>query len=340
MVRERAAYLATNSNNGYANLQAYRAAQGALENTIAKARERGGRVYAGMAWNWGPSFKIGYTPMYALLSENQLPAVAYLYHTMALTADVMSRFNDSQPSQYRLFNIRTFILPAKYQLPPFLTLRDRTGGFQVFDTPANGYFDVVDVPASVRIAKDTFFDVNDRWMQGDWLAHNQYLRLNLGEALRGGNAKPALPRLDAGTSLPPAPAAPPLSAGAVAGEWQNGEVYQAKLEAHRPAFALFRMTWHPGWKVYVDGEVVETVMLSPGFIGAPVTAGSHQVKCRYEPGWWKVWMALGGIVITVGVGVGERRFGFWIGPGSDGSDSGGPVTRPSRVRGQTRTAPV
>jgi hypothetical protein len=300
MVRERAAYLAINDAHGHANLQAYAAVKDALDSTLAKAREKGGRVYAGMAWNWGPSFKIGYTPVYALLSENQLPEVAYLYHTMAMTADVMSRFNDANPVHYRLFNIRSFLLPAKYQLPSFLTLRDRYGPFQVFDTPASGYFDVVDVPASVRIDKTTFFDVNDRWMQGDWLANNQYLRLDLRDSLT-----PALPRLDATASLPAAPSAPPP--GTVLSESQTGEVYRAELEARRPAFVLFRMTWHPNWNVYVDGKAVETIMLSPGFVGAPVSSGSHWVECRYEPGWWKIWMALAGIVVAVLIGVVERR---------------------------------
>ena len=300
MVRERAAYLAINDNHGHANLQAYAAVKDALDSTLAKARERGGRAYAGMAWNWGPSFKIGYTPVYALLSENQLPEVAYLYHTMALTADVMSRFNDGNPAQYRLFNIRSFLLPSKYQLPAFLTPRDRYGPFQVFDTPATVYFDVVDVPASVRIGKDTFFDVNDRWMQGDWLANNQYLRLDLDDRVT-----PALPRIDAATSLPAAPSA--ASPGKVTSESQTGEVYRAGVEAQRPAFVVFRMTWHPCWKVYVDGKAVETVMLSPGFVGAPVSRGSHHVECRYEPGWWKIWMALGGAAVAVLIGVLERR---------------------------------
>lgn len=320
MMRERAGYLATNDRNGHANLQAYAAAKGALDSTIAQARERGGRVYAGMAWNWGPSFRIGYTPMYAFLSESQVPEVAYLYHTMALTADVMSRFNDGDPTQYRLFNIRTFILPARYTLPPFLTLRGSTAEFQVFDTPANGYFDVVDVPASVGVNKDTFFAVNDRWMQSDWRINSQYLLLDLPD-VRHPSIVPALPRLDASASLPVAPSARP--AGVVASESQEGETYRAKLEAQRPAFALFRMTWHPGWKVYVDGKAVESVMLSPGFVGTPVAAGSHQIQCRYEPGWWKVWMALGGLIATAIVAIAERRFR---------SDAFG-FTGPCRARG-------
>jgi len=299
MVRERAAYLAVNDRNGHENLRAYQADRAALDAILAKAREKGGRAYAGMAWNWGPSFKIGFTPVYAFLSEAGVPAVAYLYHTMALTADVMSRFDDSKEVQYRLFNIRSFLLPAKYRLPEFLTFRDRAGPLQIYDTPAAGYFDVVDVPAAARINKDTFFDLNDRWMHGDWLANQQYLRLDLRDGVQ-----PALPRVEAGSSLPAAPvSAPP---GRVVNEWQRDEVYAARVEAQRPAFVLFRMTWHSCWKVYVDGKGVETAMLSPGFVGAPIAAGSHEVECRYEPGWWKIWMALGGVIAAAAMGFSER----------------------------------
>jgi hypothetical protein len=172
---------------------------------------------------------------------------------------------------------------------------------QVFDTPASGYFDVVDVPASVRVAKDNFFDLNDRWLQG-WLANDQYLRLDWQD-----RATPPLPRIDAATSLPAAPPAttPPGTASA---ESQTGEVYRARLEVMRPAFVLFRMTWHPDWHVYVDGKAMETVMLSPGFVGAAVAAGSHRVECRYQPGFWKIWMAFGGIMATLLIGVLERRW--------------------------------
>ena len=299
MVRERAAYLAVNSRNGHENLRAYQADRAAVDTILTKAREKGGRAYAGMAWNWGPSFKIGFTPMYAFLSEAQVPAVAYLYHTMALTADVMSKFDDGKAIQYRLFNIRSFLLPAKYQLPEFLTFRDRAGPLQIYDTPAAGYFDVVDVPASAKIDKETFFDLNDRWMHGDWLVHNQYLRLDLRDGVQ-----PALTRVDAGSPLPAAPVS--QSPGRVINEWQREEVYSARLEGQRPAFLLFRMTWHPCWKVYVDRKPVETVMVSPGFLGAPIAAGSHEVECRYEPGSWKLWLAFAGLIAAAAMGVSER----------------------------------
>jgi len=92
-----------------------------------------------------------------------VPAVAFLYHSMALTGDVMVRFDEMDPTHYLLFNIRSVIAPAEgVALPPFLAPRERIGPFRIFDAPGVGYFDVVDAPFAVHTTRDNFYDVNDR----------------------------------------------------------------------------------------------------------------------------------------------------------------------------------
>jgi hypothetical protein len=48
-------------------------------------------------------------------------------------------------------------------------------------------------------------------------------------------------------------------------------------------------------------------MLSPGFAGVPVPAGRHTVLFRYQPGSWKLWMALGGVLAVLAMSLAERR---------------------------------
>jgi hypothetical protein len=48
-------------------------------------------------------------------------------------------------------------------------------------------------------------------------------------------------------------------------------------------------------------------MLSPGFIGVPVTTGRHSLLFRYEPGNWKLWMALAGVLAVLLMALAERR---------------------------------
>jgi len=71
--------------------------------------------------------------------------------------------------------------------------------------------------------------------------------------------------------------------GAVVANRQNGQVYEADVEVSRAANLVFRMSWHPNWKVLVDGMARPTVMLAPGFVGAALEPGRHQVVCRYQP---------------------------------------------------------
>jgi hypothetical protein len=161
---------------------------------------------------------------------------------MALTSDLLLSFDERNPANYRLFDIRSFLVPAgtKYPVPAFLKPGPVFGRFQIFDTPANGYFDLAD--------------------------------------------------------------------GRIVSASQSGEAYRAEFETPHPAPVLFKMTWHSNWKAYIDGRPSETTMLSPGFVGIPAPAGHHALLVRYEPGTWKLWMALGGILAVLLMAVAERRF--------------------------------
>ena len=66
------------------------------------------------------------------------------------------------------------------------------------------------------------------------------------------------------------------------------------------------MTWHPDWKAWIDGQPRDTAMLSPGFVGVPAPAGRHTLLLRYQPGDWKLWMALAGVLAVLGLASWER----------------------------------
>src|SRR5579883_599752 len=179
-LRERAANLQRNSVWGHQNLESNTAAANDVDRALDYARRRGGRAFAGLAATWGSKCTIGSIPFYAHLSTAQIPAVGFLYHSMALAGDVMLRFNDGSPDQYRLFNIRTVIAPAElsFQPPRLLQPRERFGNLQTYDAPGGGYFDLVDVLAAVKTDRRNFYDVNDRWLQSNWPAAHIHLLLD------------------------------------------------------------------------------------------------------------------------------------------------------------------
>jgi hypothetical protein len=305
MVRERLVYLQQNEAWGRRTLQAYDTDRPDLNAAIAAAKSRGGRAYAGLAAGWGGQFKVGDAPVYAFLSTSQVPAVAFLYHSMALTGDVMLRFNDHAAAQYRLFNIKTAIAPVNWPLLPraVAAAGARFGRFQLYYTPGNGYFDLVDAGAAVLTTRRNFYDINSRWLESDWVDKQTHLLLDFGEGAPAG-----LQRVEAGAMLPFI-AAPPPSAGTVRAEQQNGEDYGAEIDVVRQSYLLFKMAWHPNWKAYVDGQAQPVVTLSPGFSAVGVTPGHHRVEFRYEPGWGKPLLALGGILAVVLIWLRGRQIG-------------------------------
>jgi uncharacterized membrane protein len=305
MVRERGTYLAQNAAWGRRNLAAYHTEQRDIEASIAEARQRGGRAYAGLAAGWGAQFKVGDVPFYAFLSEAQVPAVAFLYHSMGLAGDVMVRFNDRNAAQYRLFNIRTVIAPVSPTppSPDLLAPRQRFGRFQTYEAPGGGYFDLIDVTAAVKTTARNFYDINDRWLSSAWPAQHTHLLLDWRH-----DAPPGIPRIEPEAALPAILSGAPL-AGSVLREQDRYQDYRAECDILRPTYVLFKMAWHPNWKAYVDGIAQPVAMVSPGFSAVSVPAGRHRVEFRYEPGAAKLALAFAGIFIVLLLGLFGQRIG-------------------------------
>jgi hypothetical protein len=200
----------------------------------------------------------------------------------------MLRFDERDPAHYRLFNVRSLLAPAGSVPPDFLKPEASMGRFQVWSAPGSGYFDVVDVTDARPTTRESFYEISDAWLHGDGFANGRYLRLDF-----HGEAATDLPQV-------PAESGPP---GRVVSE----RYFEATVEASRPAFVLFRMTWHPNWQVSVDGRPVKTAMLTPGFLGVPVAAGTHEIAARYEPGNGKILMAVGGLAAVVLLCLAEWR---------------------------------
>ena len=160
--------------------------------------------------------------------------------------------------------------------------------FQVFDAPGGGYFDLVDVAAAVATNRRNFYDVNDRWLASGWPSRRTHLLLDwIGSAPAGG------PRIAPDAPLPFLASGAP-DPGSVSGSSRAARDYRAECDVLRPAYALFKMTWHPNWQAYVDGRPQPSVMLSPGFSGVAVAPGHHTVEFRYQ-------------ARAVETGVGDRR---------------------------------
>jgi hypothetical protein len=61
---------------------------------------------------------------------------------------------------------------------------------------------------------------------------------------------------------------------------------------------ILKQTFHPGWRITVDGTSVTPIITFPFFIGIPVAAGTHEIVAAYQPSAIKV-LLLGAEFLTV-----------------------------------------
>ncbi|MGA1996204.1 MAG: hypothetical protein ABSH45_10540, partial [Bryobacteraceae bacterium] len=199
---DRMAYMRGDLTIGLENRASLENHQREIDMALDSVNARGGRAFAGLNSTWGRQFVLGYTCMDHLLNGFHVPAVSFLFHAMSLPSDIMVHFDETRPVEYRLFNVRSVIAPTlRTNQPDFLKLRDDLGTMRVWDAPGTGYFEVVDVAGAVAVNRESFFDVNDRWLHSRWLDNGQYLWLDF-----FGGAPAGLPRISASRDLPDPPA--------------------------------------------------------------------------------------------------------------------------------------
>jgi hypothetical protein len=297
---ERNGFLAQGAEWGRQNLAAHALQAGDVERAMAEAKSNPGRTFAGLAGDWGRDFRVGSVPVFGLLATHGEPAIGMLYHAMALTADITVRFNEWRPDHYRLFNVSMLLADPSRRVADFLRPAGRHGPVQAYHAPGGGYFDLVRVPYSARTTRSGFYDINDAWLQSDWVEKRQHIRLDF-----DARVMPELPRLNSTATLPALEAAQGL--GEIRGEVRSGEVYSAEVRAAEACYLLFKMTYHPNWKVLVNGEPRATVALSPGMLGVALTPGQYRVECRYEPEVWRMPLLAAGLLGGLLLLLGERR---------------------------------
>src|SRR5437867_3187824 len=281
VLKERRIFLHENTEWSRINLAALNSQEEHIAAAVSTLQTAPGRTYSGLAATWGNQFRVGSVPFHGILSVHHIPALSFLYHAMAQTSDVMVWFDEMNPAHYRLFNVSTVVAPSTRAAPPFLTAKSSAGEFRMYDAPANGYFDLVRAPYAVRVDPDDSYDVNYAWLKSNWVGRLNHLILDT-----DGKTGFALPQLLDTQNLPEVEGA--FDLGFVSDGKRNGEIYEATADLQHPGYLLFKMTYHPAWRAIVDGSPQSPVMLTPGFMGVPLSPGRHVVRFQYQPGLLKV----------------------------------------------------
>jgi hypothetical protein len=246
----------------------------AIRSLVHEAQARGpGRVYAGM---WGDScnaYMEGLVAGCQALLGYQVDSIGFSLRTTSLASDLEANFDDTNPAQYDLFNVRYVILPSGRQPSVPASVIDQDGGAALWEVQTSGYMDVVDtVPPPIAANRSNLNQQAGFFLRSDLLAQGRYPTVAFAD-------QPAAPPTLSGGEQPSGPA------GSVEVEddaLADGAV-TVQVVANRPAMVILKSSFDPRWQVIVDGVPLPPQMVAPSFVGRTVPTGAHTVVFRYQP---------------------------------------------------------
>jgi hypothetical protein len=169
-------------------------------------------------------------------------------------------------------------------MPGFLRPIKTTPRYTLYQAETTGYAQFVALTrlSSVRRQSELFFQ------NRDWLLN--------GEAAAGRFVREEYPAAqDGSTSL----AVPGCPSGTISEERVAPQRIDLRAECPHGSTLVLKVTFHPNWRVAVDGAPVDSFMVSPGFIGIAWPPGVHQVRAEYRSPLYKtVLLLLGGLTLV------------------------------------------
>lgn len=255
-----------------------------------------GRVYAGERTNWGPRLLNLALPFsglrfWDLLTFERLRPVAPPYYSWSANADLMFDFDELDPSDYSVFNVRRVVSPRGAALAPGVVPLQTIGPYVLSDAPGGGYAQLVAIAERIGVpGQPELLAAQRAWLAGPEPAAGRYLRIDY----------PA-----------PARSTPVNGAGCPEGRVRETAVTSARFDlavsCPTAATLVIKTTYHPNWTVRIDGRDAPTFMTSPSYIGVEVPAGAHTVVAEYRSQPLKAPLAIAGGLAALGVILRRRR---------------------------------
>lgn len=271
-IAERSSFYALNATWMRQTMEAINADVDARTILSSLRAQPGGRVFAGLrSTGYGPLMNFG-IPFNSvrfsdLLVFNAVPVVAAPYSSASLNADLIWDFAIAEPAQYQLFDIRYVIAPASTEIPAFLRPITRTPRYVLYSAPGTGaamYVALAD-RESVR-TQSGLFAINRPWFSGTDPAALQFHRFDYPAAADG--------------------TAGDASASCSRPTYRYERVQPSRIDVlvgcPEPSTLVLKVSYHPNWRVTVDGREAAPFMVSPSLIGVALGPGDHFVTAEYR----------------------------------------------------------
>ncbi len=290
-----------------------------------------GRIYAGRGGSYGKNFKVAETPYFMNLSTYGLQTTMWLPETWSMNSDTEQDFSEDALKDYDLYNIRWAAAPPDEPPKSFWKLIDQSPTWKLYEIPTSGYFTVGVRPAIVSIGRQSFMNLVHLWIQSNDSAYGLYPEMTFDTSYPHATGLPNFKMTDEADyitpdgkthglfSEPPVYLPPGFESvqqlAKVKREQYNDMkllgpevddtdmIFKTNVEvgANCPdCIVVLKETFHPNWRVTVDGKSVKPFIVFPFFIGIPVAAGTHTIVAWYEPSKQKVfllWVTILAVVI-------------------------------------------
>ncbi len=226
----------------------------------------GGRTYAGLRTGWGARMTLGQAKVTDALTFAAIPTVSPPYAGPSINSDLFWNFRDDDPGQFDVMDVRYVIAPAGLNAPPFYTPMLKTGKYTLYRVQTTGAAVYVAIVARQQVPTQNalFFAALD-WLKGPDPDARRFIRWDY--------ATPA---------GPPTTSAGCPDGGKTVFEYETSGAVHLVVECSAAATLAIKVTYHPNWRVQVDGKPVETFMVSPSYVGIDLPAGKHTVDATYE----------------------------------------------------------
>ncbi len=180
-----------------------------------------------------------------------------------------------------------------------MIVAEATPRYVLYEAPTNGYAELVGLAERRAVAtQEELFARNRAWLLGTGPAAREYIRYDY-------PARPA--------------AAGPGSPGCPGGRAVELVVTPARIdvevECTTASTLVLKTTYHPNWRVSVDGRPEPAFMVSPSYLALSVLPGRHTVSARYEAAPLKMpLLVIAGLALfgTLALGGQVRRWPLWL----------------------------
>ena len=290
MLSERVQYLRENGAAGMESLKAYDAERKdieALMGRLQELRKQPGRVFASGA----SDLRVGSVGLHQSFPMFGIPAVGIPYHSFGMASERVRTIQESRPGDLNLFGVR-YVVAEDW--PMASAPSESFGRFKMYRVSGGGMFSVISIPLAWEGDRTDLWNLSSEWMESRLMPLHQHIAVYAPGKAPKGRYRAVLHAGDKVSQADPSTSASEPQ-GVVADEVQQGEDYSAAITVDRPAYVLFKSSFHQGLRAAVDGVPVQTLLVTPGMLAFPVPSGQHRVKVWYQP------MALKYVLLFVGI---------------------------------------